>query len=80
MPRALLLNPVTRPFEGDRVGARVVEADSERLTTVDGRRTVLLAAVRAAAEDDIAADREQFRRWRTYLALAMAVRDLLVRR
>lgn len=53
-----------------------IARDPSRLRTPEGRRDALHDAVQTTAEDDIAADREQTRRWRTYLALALAVSTL----
>lgn len=67
------------PVEGDRgprataVIREAIGDDPAVLRTVEGRRDALRRVVRASAEDDLAADGDEQRRWQLYLALALAV-------
>ncbi|NMD57914.1 MULTISPECIES: hypothetical protein [Tsukamurella] len=66
----------TRGARATDVLRRAVGDDPSSLRTVAGRRSALLRAVAASADDDLLADREEDRRWRLYLTLAMAVPSL----
>ncbi|GAB3133717.1 hypothetical protein GCM10027289_24040 [Tsukamurella serpentis] len=66
----------TRGARATTVVRAAVGTDAAALRTVDGRRSALLRAVRASADDDLQADLDEYRRWRLYLTLAMAVPSL----
>ncbi|WP_148281428.1 hypothetical protein [Tsukamurella sp. 1534] len=61
---------------GERATAVLRDAvgdDPRELRTVDGRRAALRRVVALSADDDLLADREESRRWRLFLTLALAV-------
>ncbi|KXP01940.1 hypothetical protein AXK59_20885 [Tsukamurella tyrosinosolvens] len=66
----------TRGARATTVVREAVGADPRSLRTVGDRRSALLRAVAASADDDLLADREEDRRWRLYLTLAMVVPSL----
>ncbi|MGX9296532.1 hypothetical protein [Tsukamurella paurometabola] len=66
----------TRGARATAVLRGAVGTDPRALRTVADRRAALLRAVAASADDDLLADREEDRRWRLYLTLAMAVPSL----
>ncbi|CAM3934473.1 HTH tetR-type domain-containing protein [Tsukamurella ocularis] len=66
----------TRSARATGVVRAAVGDDPATVRTVEGRRAALLRAVSASADDDLLADREEDRRWRLYLTLAMAVPSL----
>ncbi len=66
----------TRGARATTVLRDTVGTDPRALRPVAGRRAALRRAVAASADDDIAADREEGRRWRLYLTLAIAVPSL----
>lgn len=66
----------TRGARATAVVRRAVGDDAAVVRTVHGRRAALLRAVRASADDDLRADRDEDRRWRLYLTLALAVPTL----
>lgn len=63
----------TRGDRATSVLRDVIEQDPASLRTVDGRRATLRRAVSATARDDLLADRDEGRRWRVYLGLALAI-------
>ncbi|KXO97675.1 hypothetical protein AXK60_21370 [Tsukamurella pseudospumae] len=66
----------TRGARATGVVRRAVGDDPSTLRMEAGRRAALLRAVSASADDDLLADRDEDRRWRLYLTLAMAVPSL----
>lgn len=66
----------TRSARATGVVRGAVGDDPSTVRTVEGRRAALLRAVSASADDDLLADRQEDRRWRLYLTLAMAVPTL----
>ncbi|TWS22288.1 hypothetical protein FK268_19990 [Tsukamurella sputi] len=66
----------TRSARATEVVRAAVGDDPSTVRTVAGRRAALLRAVSASADDDLLADRDEDRRWRLYLTLAMAVPSL----
>ncbi|WP_139184133.1 hypothetical protein [Tsukamurella pulmonis] len=66
----------TRGARATAVLRDAVGNDAGALRTVADRRAALVRAVTASADDDLLADRNENRRWRLYLTLAVAVPTL----
>lgn len=66
----------TRGARATTVVRGAVGDDPRALRTVEDRRAALLRGVTASADDDLLADREEDRRWRLYLTLALVVPSL----